>query len=67
VREAVAAERFHLWTVATIDDAAELLTGLAPGRPDADGLFPPDSLYGRVAARLAEFDRILTERAAHRD
>jgi predicted ATP-dependent protease len=67
VCEAVAAERFHLWTVATIDDAAELLTGLPVGKPDADGGFPPDTLYGRVHARLAEFDRILTERAAHRD
>ncbi len=43
------------------------VTGLSPGVADADGGYPPDSLYGRVATRLAAFDRILTERTAHRE
>lgn len=67
VRDPIAKRRFHLWSVERIDDALELLTGLSPGVADADGGYPPDSLYGRVAARLATFDRILTERAAHRE
>jgi len=67
VRDRIAEGRFHLWRVDGIDEALELLTGLSPGVADADGVYPPDSLYGRVAARLAAFDRILTERAAYRE
>jgi predicted ATP-dependent protease len=67
VREAVAAGRFQVWSVAHIDDAVELLTGVPVGAPGVEGDLPPESLYGRIAARLAAFDRILTERAAHRD
>jgi len=62
VAAAVAAGRFHVYPVATVAEAAELLLGLRAGEPDEWGAYPPDSLFGRVAARLAEFDRILAER-----
>jgi len=52
---AVAAGRFHVYPVATIDQGAALLTGLAAGERGADGRFPPASLNGRVEQRLAEF------------
>jgi predicted ATP-dependent protease len=58
----VAAGRFHLWTVSRVEDAVALFAGLAAGEPDATGHYPADSVYGRVAARLGEFDRILTAR-----
>lgn len=67
VADAVAAGRFHVWSVATVDEAAALLTGLEAGEADASGAFAPHTLYGRVLARLAEYDRILTVRATHRD
>lgn len=51
VADAIAAGRFHVWPVDSIDEAAALFTGLAA-----------DALYEKVAARLREFDRILTER-----
>ncbi|MGQ0664700.1 MAG: AAA family ATPase [Pseudomonadota bacterium] len=60
--EAVAAGRFHIWTVGDVDEAVELFTGLAAGTPDADGNYPPATVYGRVMAQLATFDRILAER-----
>ncbi|WP_119462204.1 ATP-binding protein [Rhodospirillaceae bacterium SYSU D60014] len=62
ITEAVAAGRFHIWSIATIEEAIELFTGRPAGERDADGGYPPDSVYGRVAAELTTFDRILAER-----
>jgi predicted ATP-dependent protease len=60
--EAIAGGRFHLWTVATLADAAELMIGAPAGSADAHGNYAPDTIFGRAAARLAAFDRILSER-----
>ena len=46
---------FHVWVVRTIDEGIELLTGVPAGRRRADGSYPPGSVHGRVAARLAEY------------
>ncbi len=62
VTEAIAAGRFHLWSVGTVEDAAALLLGTPAGEPDAAGNYPPDTVFGRVAARLDAFDRVLMER-----
>ena len=62
VATAIAAGRFHLWSVATIEDAAALMMGVPAGTPDASGVYPAHSIFGRVAARLDQFDRILAER-----
>jgi len=55
----VAAGRFHIWSVETIDDAVALFTGLEPGAADAAGDYPPNSVYGRVMAALQFFDQHL--------
>ncbi len=47
VVDAAAAGRFHVYAVETVDDALELLTGIAVGTPDIEG-----SLNQRVAQRL---------------
>lgn len=60
--EAIAAGGFHLWTVATLADAAELMIGMPAGTADTDGNYPPGTIFGKAAARLAAFDRILAER-----
>jgi predicted ATP-dependent protease len=62
VAAAIAAGQFHLWAVTTVDAAAELMLGRPVGAPDANGAFPPDTIFGRIAARLDEFDRILAAR-----
>jgi len=62
VADAVAAGRFHVYAVTTVAEAAELLLRMPAGTADEWGAYPPDSLFGRVAARLDEFDRILAER-----
>ncbi len=62
VAAAVEAGRFHLWSVATIEDAAELMLGRPAGEADAEGNYPPDTIFGRIAPRLDAFDKILAER-----
>jgi predicted ATP-dependent protease len=62
VAESIAAGRFHVWSVTTVQEAAELLIGRPAGAADAAGDYPPDSIFGRVARRLAEFDRLLADR-----
>jgi predicted ATP-dependent protease len=52
---AVAAGRFHIWTAATVDEGIEILTGVPAGAPGPDGSYPPESVHGRIAARLAEY------------
>jgi predicted ATP-dependent protease len=52
VIDAVAAGRFAVHAVRHVDDAIEVLTGLAAGDPLAP---QPDSVSGRIAARLREY------------
>ena len=58
VVEAVKAGRFHVHSVTTVDEALELLTGMPAGEKQADGAYPPETINGRVTARL----RHITER-----
>jgi predicted ATP-dependent protease len=62
VAAAVAEGTFHIWSAANIDDAVALYTGLEAGQPDDNGGYSPNSVYGQVMARLAEYDAILFER-----
>ncbi|MSP67973.1 MAG: ATP-binding protein [Alphaproteobacteria bacterium] len=62
VSEAIAAGRFHLWTVTNVAEGIELLSGMPAGEADAEGAFPAASVFGRVQARLKAFDKILAER-----
>jgi len=59
VVEAAAAGHFHVWPVATVDEAMELLTGLPAGEADARGHLPRGSLNERVAQALAEMTAAL--------
>ncbi len=62
VAQAVAKGEFHIYSVADVDSALELFSGLSAGVPDAKGAYPPETIYGRVAAQIAEFDRLLATR-----
>ncbi len=61
VVDAVAEGRFHVYAVEHVDQAVELLTGVPAGVPGTDGRLPPDSVNGRVEARLARFSTIRRE------
>lgn len=54
-----AAERgeFHVFPVGTIDEGIELMTGVSAGKAGADGVYPSDSVNGRVQARLQAFSK----------
>lgn len=67
VAAAVEAGRFHIWSIATVEDVAELLLGRPAGSPDEAGNYPPESIFGLVAARLDAFDRILAARGRDLD
>lgn len=58
----IAADRFHVYSAAHLDEAIELFTGIPTGVADGDGNYLADTIYGRVAAQLVEFDRALDER-----
>ncbi|MGB4675018.1 MAG: AAA family ATPase [Azovibrio sp.] len=59
VVEAAERGQFHVWPVATVDEAMELLTGLPAGTPDSRGHLPRGSLNERVARALAEMTAAL--------
>ena len=58
VVNAVRSGQFSIYAVATVDQALELLTGMEAGTADEQGVFPPDTVNGRVDAQLAQFTTI---------
>jgi predicted ATP-dependent protease len=52
---AVAAGKFSVYPVTTMNEGIELLTGIKAGERDADGQFPVDSINRRVEDRLIHF------------
>ena len=61
VVEAVAAGRFHLWAVDSIDQGIEVLTGTPAGERQPDGSFPAGSIHALVSQTLRGYARVLTE------
>ncbi len=55
VVEAVAAGKFSIHGVSSVDHGIELLTGVAAGARGASGAFPEGSINARVEARLRGF------------
>jgi lon-related putative ATP-dependent protease len=53
--EAVKQKQFKIWQVATIEAGIEILTGEAAGKPDAEGNYAPETLYGRVQRKLETY------------
>lgn len=54
VVEAVKAKQFHIYAVAHVDEALELLTGENCGNLNSKGNYPKNSINQRVLARLQE-------------
>ena len=52
VVDAVAAGKFHVYPVASIDQGIELLTGMPAGEAGPDGEFPEGTVFRKVADRL---------------
>jgi predicted ATP-dependent protease len=56
---AVKKGKFHLWSVATIDQGIEILTGMAAGERQKDGSYPKGTINYLVDQRLREMLRQL--------
>ncbi len=54
VAEAVERGEFHIYSVATIDQGIELLSGRPAGQRDADGNYPEGSINAAVKKRLGD-------------
>ncbi len=65
VAEAIEDGTFHLYSIATVTQGIEILTGLPAGERDASGRFPAWSLFGRVERRIIEIAERLREAEAH--
>ncbi|GAB4298632.1 MAG: ATP-binding protein [Desulfuromonadia bacterium] len=56
---AVKQGKFHLWSVETIEQGIELLTGMPAGERDDSGQYPEGTLYRLVADRLAALNKAI--------
>jgi hypothetical protein len=56
---AVAAGRFHVWEVATVEEGIELLTGVPAGQWDDTTGWTEDSVYARCQRRLDEMVELM--------
>lgn len=54
IQDAVRDGRFHIYAASCVDEALELLTGVAPGTPAEQG-----TLHQLVAAKLAEYSALM--------
>jgi lon-related putative ATP-dependent protease len=59
VVEAVGAGRFHVWSVSTIDEGIEILTGVPAGEELPDGTYPVGSVNYLVGRRLRDLAKAL--------
>ena len=61
VVEAVAAGKFHILPVATVEEGVEVLTGVKAGQRAADGKLEPGTCFALVDERLREMAQTLKE------
>jgi lon-related putative ATP-dependent protease len=61
VVEAVREGKFHIWSVDTIDEGIEILTGVPAGQRGEDGAFAEDSIFSKVDRRLRDMALSLIE------
>jgi predicted ATP-dependent protease len=66
VIEAVAAGQFHIWSVETIEQGIEILTGMKAGERSKHGTFPKKTVFQLVDNRLAEMaERMEEQKGRH--
>jgi predicted ATP-dependent protease len=55
VLEAVKEGRFHVYRAETVEEGIEILTGVAAGKPDRRGVYPPKTVFGLVQRKLKQY------------
>lgn len=61
VVEAVREKRFFIYAVSTVEEGIELLTRTPAGVADANGAYPPGTVFNAAARRLEQFHRAMGE------
>jgi predicted ATP-dependent protease len=61
ILDAVAAGKFHIWPVATIEEGIEILTGMTAGQRNGDGSFAGGTVFAKVDERLGKMARVMKE------
>ena len=61
VVDAVREKRFFLHAVSTVEEGIELLTRTPAGTADANGGYPPGTVFNAAARRLEQFHRAMSE------
>jgi len=59
VIDAVKEGKFHIWSISTIEEGVEILTGMEAGTLQADGKYPEGTLFRKVDDRLVELGEIV--------
>ena len=68
VIQAVKQKKFHIYQVSTVEEGIEILTGVAAGKPDKNGNYPPGTVYGAVQQKLkAYFERSIEQKKKSND
>jgi len=55
---AIIEKKFHLYSVKTIEQGIEVLTGIRAGKPGKNGAYPKDSVFGKVQQKLARYHQL---------
>ncbi len=61
VVEAIAAGKFHVYPVSSVEEGIELLTGVSAGVADENGHYPEGTLFRAVENRLKRFHQAMVE------
>ncbi|ACN15439.1 LonB [Desulforapulum autotrophicum HRM2] len=60
VVDAIEQGMFHLYQVTRIEQGIEVLTGVRAGEPDESGVYPPETLFGKVHEKLKRYHELST-------
>jgi hypothetical protein len=55
--EAVNAAKFHIYSVKTVSEGIELLTGMNCGKRESDGNFTEGSVFRKVQLKLEKYNK----------
>jgi lon-related putative ATP-dependent protease len=61
VVEAVKNGQFHLWSVSSIDEGIEILTGVKAGQKKKDGTYEEETIHHRVDERLRQLAQVMDD------
>lgn len=63
VLEAVSENKFHIYAIKNIDEGIEVLTGIKAGEKGEDGLFPENTVNGKVFEKLGRYAETVSQQS----